>query len=104
MTGFEPGSSGIGSDRSANCATTTAQKCRFVLSATNVKKAMGLHEAPTLCCAPFKKVAGRATSEHRCAVDLFVIDVNLWACYIRNSQLVPFHCNYFIDMLIKNSD
>ena len=25
MTGFEPGSSGIGSDRSANCATTTAQ-------------------------------------------------------------------------------
>ena len=24
MTGFEPGSSGIGSDRSANCATTTA--------------------------------------------------------------------------------
>ena len=26
MTGFEPGSSGIGSDRSANCATTTAQQ------------------------------------------------------------------------------
>ena len=26
MTGFEPGSSGIGSDRSANCATTTAQR------------------------------------------------------------------------------
>ena len=25
MTGFEPGSSGIGSDRSANCAITTAQ-------------------------------------------------------------------------------
>ena len=25
MIGFEPGSSGIGSDRSANCATTTAQ-------------------------------------------------------------------------------
>ena len=25
MTGFEPGSSGTGSDRSANCATTTAQ-------------------------------------------------------------------------------
>ena len=25
MTGFEPGSSGIRSDRSANCATTTAQ-------------------------------------------------------------------------------
>ena len=24
MTGFEPGSSGVGSDRSANCATTTA--------------------------------------------------------------------------------
>ena len=24
MTGFEPGSSGIGSDRAANCATTTA--------------------------------------------------------------------------------
>ena len=24
MTGFEPGSSGIGRDRSANCATTTA--------------------------------------------------------------------------------
>ena len=24
MTGFEPGSSGIESDRSANCATTTA--------------------------------------------------------------------------------
>ena len=23
MTGFKPGSSGIGSDRSANCATTT---------------------------------------------------------------------------------
>ena len=25
MTGFEPGSSDIGSDRSANCATTTAR-------------------------------------------------------------------------------
>ena len=25
MTGFEPGFSGIGSNRSANCATTTAQ-------------------------------------------------------------------------------
>ena len=25
MSGFEPGSSGIGSDRAANCATTTAQ-------------------------------------------------------------------------------
>ena len=25
MTGFEPGSSGIVSDRSANCATTTSQ-------------------------------------------------------------------------------
>ena len=25
MTGFEPGSSGIGSDRAANCATTTAR-------------------------------------------------------------------------------
>ena len=25
MTGFEPGSSGIGSNRSANCATTTSQ-------------------------------------------------------------------------------
>ena len=25
MTGFEPGSSGIGSDRSANCAKTTSQ-------------------------------------------------------------------------------
>ena len=30
MTGFEPGSSGIGSDPSANCATTTAP--RFVLT------------------------------------------------------------------------
>ena len=26
MTGFEPGSSGIGSDRAINCATTTARK------------------------------------------------------------------------------
>ena len=26
MTGFEPGSSGIGSHRYANCATTTAQE------------------------------------------------------------------------------
>ena len=25
MTGFEPGSSGVGSDHSANCATTTSQ-------------------------------------------------------------------------------
>ena len=25
MTGFEPRTSGIGSDRSTNCATTTAQ-------------------------------------------------------------------------------
>ena len=25
MTGFEPGSSGIGTDSSANCATTTSQ-------------------------------------------------------------------------------
>ena len=28
MAGFEPGSSGIGSDRSANCATTTARRRR----------------------------------------------------------------------------
>ena len=26
MTGFEPGSSGVVSDRSANCATTTSLK------------------------------------------------------------------------------
>ena len=32
MTGFEPGSSGIGSDRSANCATTTAQSETFYFS------------------------------------------------------------------------
>ena len=31
MTGFEPESSGIGSDRSANCATTTAQKLSISL-------------------------------------------------------------------------
>ena len=30
MTGFEPGSSGIRSDRSANCATTTAQGAPWV--------------------------------------------------------------------------
>ena len=37
MTGFEPGSSGIGSDRSANCATTTAQPLfvYYVLSQAN---------------------------------------------------------------------
>ena len=29
MTGFEPGSSGIGGDRSANCATTTAHLFSF---------------------------------------------------------------------------
>ena len=29
MTGFEPGSSDIGSDRSANCATTTALEFYF---------------------------------------------------------------------------
>ena len=28
MTGFEPGSSGIVSDRSANCATTTSLKSK----------------------------------------------------------------------------
>ena len=32
MTGLEPGSSGIGSDRSANCATTTAQSSANVCS------------------------------------------------------------------------
>ena len=31
MTGFEPGSSGIGRDRSANCATTTADRFVFVI-------------------------------------------------------------------------
>ena len=30
MTGFEPGSSGIRSDHSANCATTTAQVCTLL--------------------------------------------------------------------------
>ena len=30
MIGFEPRSSGIGSDRSANCATTTARKVYFL--------------------------------------------------------------------------
>ena len=29
MTGFEPGSSGFGNDRAANCATTTAQFEKF---------------------------------------------------------------------------
>ena len=29
MTGFKPGSSGIGSDRSANCATTTSRRSFF---------------------------------------------------------------------------
>ena len=29
MAGFEPGSSGIGSDRSVNCVTTTAQVTPF---------------------------------------------------------------------------
>ena len=38
MTGFEPESSGIGSDRSANCAITTAQSYRFLhLAALNCK-------------------------------------------------------------------
>ena len=32
MTGFEPGSSGIVGDRSANCATTTSQN--FSISVT----------------------------------------------------------------------
>ena len=31
MTGFEPGSSGIGNDRSANCATTTAVLVNFYI-------------------------------------------------------------------------
>ena len=31
MTGFEFGSSGIGSNRAANCATTTVQRCKFTL-------------------------------------------------------------------------
>ena len=31
MTGIEPGSSGIVSDRSANCATTTSQKFKLTL-------------------------------------------------------------------------
>ena len=30
MTGFEPGSSGIVSDRSANCATTTSQQVKLL--------------------------------------------------------------------------
>ena len=34
MTGFEPGSSSIGSDRSANCATTTANPSN--VTSTNV--------------------------------------------------------------------
>ena len=37
MTGFEPGSSGIGCDLSANCATTTAaNRIAFVRLATGV--------------------------------------------------------------------
>ena len=37
MTGFEPGSSGIGSNHSANCATTTAQLTLFTHFKTNTK-------------------------------------------------------------------
>ena len=40
MTGFEPGSSGIVSDRSANCATTTSLKV-FVRCATCNKAFFG---------------------------------------------------------------
>ena len=31
MSGFELRISGVGSDRSANCATTTAQRCRLII-------------------------------------------------------------------------
>ena len=36
MTGFKPGSSGIGSDRSANCATTTAHLGHFLVYSTGI--------------------------------------------------------------------
>ena len=39
MTGFEPGSSGIGSDRSANCATTTAPSMQSCLTRINISSA-----------------------------------------------------------------
>ena len=38
MTGFEPGSSGIGSDCSANCAITTAQKKHLFFIAVTIRK------------------------------------------------------------------
>ena len=31
MTGFEPGSSGIGSNRAINCARTTARSCHSTI-------------------------------------------------------------------------
>ena len=38
MTGFEPGSSAIGSDRSANCATTTALIYAPLYKGVQIKK------------------------------------------------------------------
>ena len=42
MSGFEPRISGVGSDRSANCATTTALRVRIVVNvavlATEIEK------------------------------------------------------------------
>ena len=38
MTGFKPGSSGIGSDRSANCVTTTAQEHLFTVNCAEKTK------------------------------------------------------------------
>ena len=42
MAEFEPGSSGVGSDRSANCATTTATKVYLYCSSPSLGIACSL--------------------------------------------------------------
>ena len=70
MSGFEPGSSGIGGDRSANCATTTAL-CKEVESKSNKQEVSctvilplkllfsGSHKAPDFCQEFWRATYGR---------------------------------------------
>ena len=48
MTGFEPQTSGIGSDRSTNWATTTALRCAFLLT----KKFQSIYPKNLLLSSP----------------------------------------------------
>ena len=55
MAGFKPRTSGIGSDRSTNCATTSAQNIDLDLQQKSVEKTKQSKSTLHLVVANFKK-------------------------------------------------